>query len=292
MIRTLFTPRWLLALLVAIVFAAVCLLLGRWQWGRYEDKQVRADTVTSHYAAAPVTLATVEGRLPLTETGEWTRVTTTGSYAAQQLLLVRNRALDGSPGLEVLVPLDLRDGSGRRLLVDRGWVQNADSAAQLPSVPTTPDGTVTVQGWLRRPEVTLGKDLPTGQLASINVGDANAQVGGDLLPTYLVLESEQTSTGTTPARPTPLARPDTDLGPNQAYAFQWWLFSVFGFVFYGYRIRAMREEQRAEGEPRTGEKPVADPGSPQPSPAVLVAAGPAANAARPKKVRIWDEEDF
>lgn len=283
MIRTLFTPRWLLALLVAIVFAGVCVLLGRWQWGRYEDKQVKADTVTSHYAATPVPLASVEGRLPLAETGEWTRVTTTGSYAAQQQLLVRNRALDGAPGLEVLVPLDLRDGSGRRLLVDRGWVQNADSAAQLPSVPTAPDGTVTVQGWLRRPEVTLGKDLPAGQLASINVGDAEAQVGGDLLPTYLILESERTAAGATPARPTPLALPDTDLGPNQAYAFQWWLFSVFGFVFYGYRIRTMREEQRPEVEPAPGSSPSSE--------AELIAAGSRVPATRPKKVRIWDEED-
>ena len=289
MIRTLFTTRWLLALLVAIVFAVACVLLGRWQWGRYEDKVLRADTVTSHYGAPPVPLASVEGRLPLAETDEWTRVTTTGTYAAPQQLLVRNRSLNSSAGLEVLVPLDLRDGSGRRLLVDRGWVQNADSAAQLPSVPAAPDGTLTVQGWLRRPEVDLGKDLPTGQLASINVGNARTQVGGDLLPAYLVLESERTAGGTTPARPTPLELPDTDLGPNQAYAFQWWLFSVFGFVFYGYRIRMMREERQAEVEPLPG--PDRPAGGAKPSAEALVAAGSTRRARRPKKVRIWDEED-
>lgn len=294
-IRTLVSPRWLLALLVAVVFAVVCVFLGRWQWGRYEDKLLRADTVTSHYAATPVPLASVESELPITERGEWTRVTTTGTYAAQQQLLVRNRALDGTPGLEVLVPLDLDDGTGKRLLVDRGWVQNANSAAQLPAVPPAPVGTVTVQGWLRQPEVDLGKNLPAGQLASINVGDAHTQVGGDLLPTYLVLETERTADGGSPARPTPLELPDTDLGPNQAYAFQWWLFAVFGFVFYGYRIRVLREERRADAAPDSE----AGVGAPPPAsaPGVLVPAGSAGpsgsggRAPKPKKVRIWDEED-
>ncbi|MEP6798281.1 MAG: SURF1 family protein [Lapillicoccus sp.] len=285
MIRTVFTPRWLLALVVAAVFAVVCVLLGRWQWGRYEDKLLRADTVTSHYGAPPVPLSSALPQLPLSERGEWTRITATGSYAGGQQLFVRNRALAGSAGLEVLVPLDLDDGSGRRLLVDRGWVQNADSAADLPSVAPAPAGTVTVQGWLRRPEVDLGKNLPPGQLASINVADARAQVGGDLLETYLVLESETTPGGGVPARPAPLEVPDTDLGPNQAYAFQWWLFSVFGFVFYGYRVRALREELRGGGS--AGEV-FADGPSPT---GTLIPVGPPLPPRKPRKVRIWDEED-
>jgi cytochrome oxidase assembly protein ShyY1 len=267
---------------LAVVFAVICLLLGRWQWGRYEDKQVKAAAVTDHYTAAPVDLATVAGRLPLGEDEQWLRVTTTGRYAASQQLLFRNRALDGTAGLEVLVPLDL-DGtlSGRRLLVDRGWVQNADSASQLPAVPPAPSGEVTVQGWLRAGEADLGKDLPAGQLASISVPEAQAQTGGQLLDGYLVLQSEATPAGV-PARPTPLEAPDTDLGPHQAYAFQWWLTSVFGFVLVGYRLRvaAADERERKEEQRRTGgtQSPGGGPER-QPVPA------------KARKVRIWDEED-
>ncbi len=324
MLRTIFSPRWLLAILVAAAFAVACVFLGRWQWGKYVDKQLRADTIATNYGAAPVPIAGIVGRLPLTERGEWVRVTAQGTYDDSQQLLVRNRVQDGSPGLEVLVPLtlappgsaagsataagtDSSSGSGQRVLVDRGWVQNADTAAQLPSVPPAPGGTVTVQGWLRRPEPSLGRDLPRGQLASMSVSDAEGQLGGPLLPVYLVLESERTASGVTPARPAPLALPDTDLGPNQAYAFQWWLFSAFGFVFYGYRLKVTREEQRLTAGPVTagpGPEPAAgatpagsdaqgttDTPDPDPTSRQLVPAGGRGRRTRPKKVRIWDEED-
>jgi cytochrome oxidase assembly protein ShyY1 len=268
-IRVLASPRILGALALAIIFAVACVLLGRWQWGRYEERQVRAAAVTAHYSAAPVPLASVPSRLPLREEDEWLRVTTTGRYAGAQLL-VRNRTLDSTPGMEVLAPLDLNGAlAGERLLVDRGWVPNATSAAELPEVPPTPSGEVTVEGWLRQGEPDLGRDLPAGQLASISVPTAEEQVGGELLDAYLVLDTEQTTEQTasgTPPRPAPLAQPDTDLGPHQAYAFQWWLTSVFGFVLLGYRLRLA---VAAQAEAQHGQ-PV---------------------AVRPKKVRIWDEED-
>ncbi len=289
MFRAILTRRMLGGFAIAAVFCLVCVLLGRWQWGRYEDKQVRATAVTSHYTAAPVPLADVLGRLPLTEADEWLRVTTTGRYAPAELL-VRNRSLDGSGGLEVLVPLELDGGSGgagspvgssgttgagggvlsgKRLLVDRGWVANPDTAADLPSVPAAPQGEVTVQGWLRPGEPDLGKNLPAGQLASIDLGQAATQTGGSLLDAYLVLDTERSATGV-PPRPTPLEQPDTDLGPHQAYAFQWWLTSVFGFVLLGYRMRlAVSDAAPVPVTPAQGE-PV---------------------PARVKKVRIWDEED-
>ena len=248
-------------LALAVAFAAACILLGCWQWSRYEDRQVRAEAVTTHYAASPVPLGSVTSRIPLSDEDQWLRVTATGRYAPDQQLLVRNRVLDGRPGLEVLVRLDLcGDVAGTRLFVDRGWVANADSAAALPQVPPAPGGEVTIQGWLRSGEPDLGRNLPAGQLASVDLAAASRQTGGaTALDAYLVLESEQPGG----PRPEPLAAPDTGLGPHQAYAFQWWLTSLFGFVLLGYRLRVAAAERRQD-------EPV---------------------AAKPKKVRIWDEED-
>jgi cytochrome oxidase assembly protein ShyY1 len=246
-------------LVLAVAFAAACILLGRWQWGRYEDRLVQATAVTTHYAADPVPLDQVTSRVPLSEQDEWLRVTATGRYAPGQQLLVRNRALDGRPGLEVLVPFDLSGRlSGTRVFVDRGWVANADSAADLPPVPPAPAGDVTVVGWLRNGEPDLGKSLPAGQLASIDLAEAARQTGGGtVVDAYLVLGSEQPAA----PRPEPLAAPDTDLGPHQAYAIQWWLTALFGFVLLGYRLRTTAAENAEATTPK------------------------------PKKVRIWDEED-
>lgn len=267
MFRVVATPRWLGALALAAVFAVAAYFLGQWQWHRYEDRKVRADRITAHYDAKPVPLADQVGTSPMPVAEEWTRVIAQGTYAAGEPLLVRNRPLEGSYGYEVLSPFILADG--RTLLVDRGWVPNAENAETRPTVPPTPSGPVTVTGWLRPSEKSLGRDLPAGQLASINLPQAQRQVGTDLLGAYLVLDREQVAaSGAAPPRPLRLERPDTGLGPHQAYAFQWWGAMAVGFVlvFFGVR-REYRESLEGGG----------GPGQP--------AAG------RPRKVRVWDEED-
>ena len=258
MLRVLVSRRWLGALAAAAVFATAAFFLGRWQWHRYETKAANADRIHSHYRAEPRPLTDVIGTSPVPLAEEWTRVRAQGRYAADETLLARNRPLDGTYGYEVLVPLVLSDGSA--VLVDRGWVPNAKNAETAPRVPRAPSGEVSLTGWVRPSEPSLGRDLPRGQLASISVADAARQVSQPLRGGYVVLEAEQGN----PPRPTPLEEPDTGLGPHQAYAFQWWagMVGAFVLVFLG-----ARREYLDEGE-REG-----------------------ARAPRPRKVRVWDEED-
>ena len=75
-------------------------------------------------------------------------------------------------------------------------------------------------------------------------------------------DSERTADGTSPPRPDRLQEPDRGLGPHQAYAFQWWMTMPLGLLLIWLGIR---RELRDE-----------DTGQP----------------AKPKKVRIWDEEDY
>ena len=283
MFRTLISRRWLGALAVATVFAVAAFFLGRWQWHRYEAKAERADRIHAHYDAPARPIADVLGASPVPEAREWTRVTATGRYAADRTMFVRNRPLDGTYGYEVLVPL--RVDGGTTVLVDRGWVPNAENARTLPDVPPAPEGEVTVTGWVRPSEESLDRGLPAGQLASIDLAEAERQLGTPLLGGYVILQSERTSDGATPARPTPLEPPDTGLGPHQAYAFQWWLAMLAGFalVWWGARREYLEGRQEAvEGADGSGV-----PGS--------LDGSPADESRRPvparRKVRIWDEED-
>lgn len=261
----------------ALAFVA-CLLLGRWQWHRYEVKDAVANRITTHYSAAPVPLSHVLATpdAPLPTPAEWTPVSATGRYDAASTLLVRNRPYQGTYGYEVIVPLDVRGGGV--LLVDRGWVQNANTASQLPHVPPAPSGTVTVTGWLRQGEPDLGRQELPGQLASINLQQAQAQTGGDVYEAYIILKGEQAANAQHIVRPTPLEAPSTDKGPHLAYALQWWAGSVVGFilVFVGVRRETLDARWAAEHPDEATE-----PGTPD-APAPV---------GRPKKVRIWDEED-
>ncbi len=272
LLTRLFTPRWLGASAAALAFFGLCLFLGDWQYGRHEGRVANAERVQRHYTSDPVALDTAlpPGSTGLPADDEWRRVSASGTYDPAAQLMARNRPQNTVYGYEVLVPLALDDGTA--VLVDRGWVKNAERADILPQVPAAPSGPVTVTGWLRPGEPPVGEGMPPGQLASINLDRAAAATGHSLRRAYLVMESEDDGSGSAPPRPGPLLPPDTGLGVHFAYALQWWGASVVGFVIvFVYLRREVRDE-------------LADSAEGRPVPA-------AARTPKPKKVRIWDEED-
>lgn len=273
MLRVVISRRWLTALAVAALFAVACLYLGRWQWHRHEDKAARAERINSNYFASPVPLSEVMPRheSPLPRAEEWSRVNVTGRYAAPSLMLVRNRPNNGVFGYEVVVPLELADGTS--LLVDRGWIPNGRSAAEPSTVPVTPAGEVKVMGWLRLGEPSLNRQMPVGQLASINLAEAREQTGAALYGAYLIMDAEAGPPGEQIERPQALERPDTDEGPHLAYALQWWLAAPVGFALILVGVRREHLEGAAPPAPSRGGAPV--PSMPN----------------KVRKTRIWDEED-
>lgn len=266
MLRTLLTPRWLGSLALAAVFAVVAVWLGSWQYGRHEERVAHRDLVEAHYTADPVPVERVlPPGSPLDPGAEWTRVSAIGTYDADARLFVRNRPHRGTYGYQVLGVLRTSAGG---LLVDRGWVPNTARAEELPRVDPDPAGQVEVTGWLRPTEPSLGRDLPDGQLASVHVGEAEEELGLDLLGGYLVLESETLADGSVPSRPEPAEAPSTELGPHFAYALQWWITAPVGFVLVWVFARREHRERLAATRPAE-----------------------ASAAPRRRRTRIWDEED-
>lgn len=267
-IRALFSVKWLSALLLSALFAVTAYHLGWWQYDRYQAKHDRNLRIEAHYGAPAVPLATALSADPMPIEREWTRVTATGTYAAPQLL-ARNRTFHGTNGFEVLTPF-LVDG-GATLVVDRGWVApTGRGAATLPTIVAAPSGSVTISGWLRRGEASRGKPPVAGMVSSINLDEAGAAIGRPVLGGYLQLDGpdpggDVAPSSTGPQQPTPLGPPSEDLGPHQAYAYQWWVSMPLGFVLTFFGLR----RQVAAGD----------------------ASAPGARPPKPKKVRIWDEED-
>ncbi|MEO7745560.1 MAG: SURF1 family protein [Actinomycetota bacterium] len=266
--------------LLAVIFAAACVLLGRWQLHRYQDKHGRAALVARNYDATPVELAAL---LPPAATSldpgdQWRPVRARGTYDVTGTVLVRNRPRTGGGadavyGYEVVVPLVLDDGSA--LLVDRGWLPNGSlgsTPGQAPdAVPAPATGRVEVVARLKAPEPERSADLPRGQVGSVAVGRIGALSGLRVAPAYAVLVSETPSAATTPL---PLDRPVVDGGEgiNASYAVQWVVFALLGLgfpVWVGRRRRAALAEDAAAGAP----SPAA---APQP--------------ARVRRPRIWDAD--
>ncbi|MGV8885178.1 MAG: SURF1 family protein [Microbacteriaceae bacterium] len=229
------SKRWFGYLALTIVFAIVCCLLGVWQLNRRAEARVEIDRVDANYASDPVALHDVlAGIDDYTESQKWTPVTMRGSYLRDEQILVRARPYNGNPGFEVLTPLLLDDGTV--FIVDRGWVSPGSKQDTPDKVPDAPDGPVTVTARLKAGEPTIpGRSAPAGQIATIHLPDVAKRIG---LPTFTAAYGLMMSEDPSPAdRPLEAKKPPRDEGPHLSYAFQWFVFALFGFLGLGYGLR-------------------------------------------------------
>ena len=142
MYRFLFSSKWLGYLLLAAIFAAGCVGLGRWQMDRRAETLAEINRVVSNYSATPVPFADVRDQFSrLNPEREWTQVELKGSYDVAGQRIVRNRPLNGQPGYEVVVPFKLavrrNRGDRPRLAAHR---QQHPGPARLSACPAAGPG--------------------------------------------------------------------------------------------------------------------------------------------------------
>ena len=231
--RFLLTRRWLVFALVVVALAWVAWRLGEWQFHRLEDRKERNAIIERNEALSPAPAEQVlaVGREPSTD-DEWRLVTATGTYAVEDTVVVRYRTREGASGVDVVVPLELANGSS--LLVDRGWFATDNRGATPEEVPAPPAGEVTVTGWVRldaEGDSAAVTDQSTRSIASDRIGEA---LDREVLAGFVDLREES------PEAEQPLAAvelPELDNGPHFFYGLQWWFFGVlaiFGFFYLVY----------------------------------------------------------
>ncbi|MBT2531273.1 SURF1 family protein [Arthrobacter sp. ISL-48] len=235
MYRFLFSSKWLGYLLLAAIFAAACVFLGRWQMDRRAETLAEINRVVSNYSAAPVPF--VQARDEFTRMDpekEWTQVELRGRYATEGQRVVRNRTLNGQPGYEVVVPFKL--DTGETVVIDRGWLPIGNNTPGHPdSVPEPPAGEVTAIVRLKPGEPQLQRGAPDGQLASIDLPTYSSELGYPLLTgAYGLLASE---TPPVPDMPAAFPMPATEEGTHLSYSLQWFAFGILMFVGFGYAAR-------------------------------------------------------
>lgn len=219
--------------LVVIALAWVAWRLGEWQFHRLEDRKERNEIIERNERAGPVPVTEVMAvDRPVAKQDEWRVVEATGTYDVADTVVVRYRTRDGAAGVDVVVPLELHDGTS--VLVDRGWFATDNRGTTPDEVPEPPPGEVTVTGWVRRDatgDSTVVTDQSTRAISSARIGDAlDRQVVGGFVAA--------TSESPEAARPLePLEPPELDDGPHFFYGLQWWFFgalAVFGFLYLMY----------------------------------------------------------
>lgn len=263
MYRFLLTRNWVGGLALAVALAVACVLLGSWQWSRYEQRSARNDLVVANYDRDPEglddVLPEVSDSLAVADT--WTPVRVVGTYLESSTTLVRNRPLDGRAGYEVLVPLATQDGLV--LVVNRGWLPTGQDGGVPDSVPRPPSGVVEVVARLLPPEEPDDRDAPPGQAFRIVPTDVAPDVATDegalVTGAFGRLVSETGGSGVAGPVPAALPRPDLEEGPHLGYALQWVVFAVIALVGFGVLARRtahedddLEDEQRGEDTAGTG----------------------------------------
>ena len=142
-------------------------------------------------------------------TDQYAVVSATGTYQASQTVLVRYQTHNGSPGVDVVVPLVT--SSGTALLVDRGWFATANEGSiDASTVPKPPSGTVTVTGWVRQNAHGGAAQVVDASTRAISSSQIEPAIG---IPVYggfveLLTESPRATTPADESRPTrPQQRP-------------------------------------------------------------------------------------
>jgi len=226
------TPRWIGLALVALVLIAGCVFLGRWQWDRTLNI-VEAERVAVSAPVAVEGIAGVDEQLPDASIGR--PVVGQGRYLERGQVIVVQRSLRGQPGVWVLTPLELSDGSVIGVL--RGWLESASAPGIIP-----PSGDVTVTG-IMHPDERFYPDAVTepGSVVAISSARLRDSWGPGTRSGYLMLTETSLGAGELPGFAAPAPQPavptvQTAGVPfplqNFFYAIQWWIFALFIIVVY------------------------------------------------------------
>ncbi len=211
---------------LVLAVAVLCVRLGFWQVSRYHQKQRMNAALRATLAAPPVAIGA--GAAPLDSVRD-RRVRVAGAYDETRQVLLAGRVVEGTPGVEVVTPLVLADGSA--VLVDRGWLPAADAVTADPGGSPEP-GRRDVTGIARAIPRGAERGRPMRRIPS-SAGLAWSARALDLdslagrfpyaLAPYVVSQAPGPGVPERPVRQPPQP---FDEGMHVSYAIQWFAFAA------------------------------------------------------------------
>jgi surfeit locus 1 family protein len=230
----------LLFALLTVVGVAVFCALGNWQLRRLAQRRAFNATLQQRLAGAPIAVNTLPRD---TARGHYHRVTARGrfEYAGQVALATRSNL--GSPGVHLLTPLRLDDGSV--VMVNRGWVYAPDAMTIDASKWREHEGdTVTVTGYA---ETWTGREVAPLQpvrrvVRTLDSAAVARLAGAPILPYFVAQTSDSVQA---PDRVVRLGEPTLDEGSHKSYAIQWFSFALIALIGGSLLVREELARRRA-----------------------------------------------
>ncbi len=241
-LRKLLTPRWIVRHVLVLVVFIILINLGLWQLRRLEQRRAFNNEITTGLNQPPLTLA---GREVDAEALHLRRVSVSGEFDNEEAIVIRNRPLNGQPGVDLVVPLRIT-GSDRAVLINRGWIPlQAPTPGDLAAYAVT--GPVTIKGIAYRsqprPDGFLVPTDPTPQPGQtglttwfrVDIERIQQQVPYPLLPIFV--EQSPDEANPTPQPPLSVENIVLTEGSHLSYAMQWFSFGLILVVTYVFFVR-------------------------------------------------------
>jgi surfeit locus 1 family protein len=251
---TLFSGRWILMTILALLATAACVRLGIWQLDRLAQRQALNAHVRAMLALPPLDLP---ASADLTSEA-YRAVRAEGVFDFEHEIVIRNQLHDGAYGYDLVTPLRLgaavagstQAAMSPAVLVDRGWIPADGNSTPADWHKYDSDSQVEVTGTIQLSEISptlggLAQPTPLPAAGStpfwlyLDIGRIQGQLPYPVLPVYIQIDPGMGS-GTAPI-PNESA-PDLTDGPHLGYAIQW--FGFAGLVAVGYPLYVRRQENR------------------------------------------------
>ncbi|MBP8948313.1 MAG: SURF1 family protein [Candidatus Promineofilum sp.] len=240
--------RWVTVAVVAIML--VLARLGVWQLDRLAERRAANAQLMAVLTSSTIfvndDLTALAGQPPADVAPDLANrdVFLEGEYdfAAQRILVLQN--YQDQPGVHLITPLVL--DSGAAVLVDRGWIPDAEREAGHLFIeaggPQAVSGYIALTETLRRAANTEAATAPGDEIFRVDVAALAAELPYPLVPYYVKLSPTEDPDRTLPIE---IAKEiDLSEGPHLGYAIQWFIFSL-GFGA-GYVLYVNRSSRRAE----------------------------------------------
>lgn len=216
MFKNLTKPRWIALTAFLIIMIYLFIRLSDWQFDRYNTRIQNNEITTTALNSEPINLTDLS---QLSDLKDWQKVSIKGEFVNSDAKLLRRKYLESNLGFWVITPLKL--DNDQVILVNRGWIQIAESSTSQQEIPSSPQGEVTIIGYVQTLIDTKSepKDIPLNQINYLNSINFSSQ---PLSTNYLQLASMTPMDNQVAIIPLP----ELSNGPHFSYAIQWILFAL------------------------------------------------------------------
>ena len=233
--------RNIVAVLLALLVAGVCVRLGLWQLDRHRQRQALNALAIARMQEPPV--RSVDAFGGDTGAARYRPIELSGRYDFDTEFVLIHRTSRGSPGVNLLTPLRI-PGEERAVLVNRGWVYSPDGMSIALEQWREP-AEATVRGYaLPIPSYGEGSAAQARSVRRLDLAYMARHTPYPLAPIVVVDTATPASTDGVPGR---LGGVALDDGPHLSYAMQWFSFAAIALIGVG--VMVWRDRRQPAGGP-------------------------------------------